>query len=90
MDILNVRAAVLHACGRYADAVGQYRTVLDLADARGDRYAHVSAMAGLAAAYRDAGTADEARDWAGRALAAAETSGYRLLADRARAVLTVG
>jgi hypothetical protein len=44
-------------------------------------------MIGLAATCGHLGRHDEAATWIGKALAAADESGYRLLADRARGLL---
>ncbi len=84
---LNVLAAVDDRLGRHQAAVDRLRQALRLTADTGDRYPEIEATLGLARALGHLGRDDQARDEAGRALAAATGSGYRLLADRARAAL---
>jgi tetratricopeptide (TPR) repeat protein len=82
-----VLAAVDDCLGRHQAAIDRLRRALRLTSATGNRYPEIEATVGLARALGHLGRYDEAHDAAGRALAAATGSGYRLLAERARAVL---
>jgi DNA-binding SARP family transcriptional activator/tetratricopeptide (TPR) repeat protein len=84
----NVLGAVHRAAGRHTDAVQAYLAVLDHTTDSGDLYPHVDAQVGLAETYNALDRPDLAAAHAHRAVRQAEDAGYRLLADRARELLS--
>lgn len=86
-DALNTLAAICHALGQDRDALAHHRNALDLADRTGDPFPQIVALIGIAAAQRRLGQAAEALAPGQRALDLARRTGFRILDDRARAVL---
>jgi DNA-binding SARP family transcriptional activator len=86
-DALNTLAAVHHDLGQDRDAIALYRQVLELTGEDGGRFPQIEAFLGLAAACHGLGHGGQAIEYGRRALAAAGRAGFRILEDRARAVL---
>ena len=87
VDALNTLATVHHRLGQDRDAEALHRQALELAGEDRDRIPQIVAFIGLAAASHSLGHAQQAVEYGHRALAAAGRSGFRILEDRARAVL---
>nr|MDT0658495.1 BTAD domain-containing putative transcriptional regulator [Micromonospora sp. DSM 115978] len=87
MDALNTLAAVHHRLGQDREAMALHQQALELAGEGGDRFPQIEAFIGLAAVCHGLGHTEQAREYGHRALTAAGRSGFRILEDRARAVL---
>lgn len=87
LDALNTLGSVHHSLGQDREAIALHQQVLDLAGEGGDRYPQIEAFLGLATAHHGTGGADRAAEYGERALTAAGRTGFRILEDRARAIL---
>lgn len=84
---LNLAASIDHRSGRHDQAAAGHQEALGVARAGGEGQAEIDALLGLAAAQRGAGQLAEARDHAEVARALAARTGFRLLEQRATALL---
>lgn len=82
-----ILATILHRAGHHCDAAEQQTRALALARSSGERYREAAVLVGLATTQHALGDLDAAREHARRALAIAQEVGYRILDDRARAIL---
>lgn len=86
---LAVRASVWHRLGNEDAAADGYHRALFLAQTIGNRHVETESLIGLAQVHQQAGHPDQAREYADAASAIADQVGFRLLAERAKAVRLV-
>jgi DNA-binding SARP family transcriptional activator/tetratricopeptide (TPR) repeat protein len=86
-DALNTLAAVHHRLGQDRDAVTLHHQVLELTGEEREGFPQTEAFIGLAAACHGLGRSEQAIEYGHRALTAASRAGFRILEDRARAIL---
>ncbi|MGN9907553.1 AfsR/SARP family transcriptional regulator [Phytohabitans sp. LJ34] len=86
-EVLNTLGALAHHDGRHRDAIAHHERALALTRATGDRYPETEALIGLAAEHLCLGHRDQADAHARRALVIAREAEYRLLGQRAQAVI---
>jgi DNA-binding SARP family transcriptional activator/tetratricopeptide (TPR) repeat protein len=87
VDALNTLGTVHHTLRQDRDAVALHHQVLELAGENVDRYPQIEAFIGLASAYHGLGRTEQAVEYGNRALTAVGRTGFRILEDRARAIL---
>ncbi|MEJ3747524.1 BTAD domain-containing putative transcriptional regulator [Actinomycetes bacterium KLBMP 9797] len=87
VDALNTLATVHHRLGHHREAVALHQQALEQAGEDLDGLPQIEAFIGLAAACQGLGRTERAREYGQRALTAARRTGFRVLEDRARAVL---
>jgi DNA-binding SARP family transcriptional activator/tetratricopeptide (TPR) repeat protein len=86
-EILSTLGVLAHHDGRHRDAVAHHERALELTRATGDRYPEAEALIGLATEHLCLGHHDQADGHARRARAIAREAEYRLLEQRAQAIL---
>jgi tetratricopeptide (TPR) repeat protein len=86
-EVLVTLGAIAHRTGRHQEAAAHHERALELSGPAADPYVAAEALIGLAAECRCLGDRDRASGHAHRALAIAREAEYRLLEDRAWAVL---
>ncbi len=87
VDALNTLAAVHHRLGQDHDAMALHQQALEMVGEGRDRVPQIEALIGLAAACHGLGRSERALEYGHRALTAAGRTGFRILEDRAKAVL---
>jgi tetratricopeptide (TPR) repeat protein len=87
-DARNVLGTIHDRLGRHPAAIAHHRQAHELAGGAGLRYPEAEALIGLGAAHLHAGEHERARAHLDRAVTLTRRHGYRLLADRATALLS--
>jgi DNA-binding SARP family transcriptional activator/tetratricopeptide (TPR) repeat protein len=86
-EVLNTLGTLAHRTGRHHDSVEQHEQALRLARTTRVRYPEAEALIGLATEHRCLGDHDQALSYARRALTMAREAEYRLLEERAQAII---